>query len=298
MEYVEQLKKRNVKFEIISEGEAAKIMKEQFSYYRLLSLSPCFEKYNHSTQIDKFVSLDFSQLYYLAVIDTKLSHIIMQMCMDIECSLKARLISSVNQCNVYDTFLAMCCDNGVLNETSFVNVRDSVYHSSEESQRPVDITAIKLADFLEFTHFGTLVNLISYFNTVFATGNEIVRIPCEEFLIQAKRIRNIVAHNNSILARINIPTSYHNLSIKAFLGKQGICNKTLNTNMSKAIINDIVSLFFLYSKIIPHAEKIRHELDEFDSLYCIRFREHFTKNAVLSSIYNFLKDIVNLPDFF
>lgn len=302
MEYVEQLKQRNVNFRIISESEAALIMKEKFSYYRLLGISKCFETYIKTEKKGNFVSLDFSELYYLAEIDMMLSRIIMQMCMEIECCLKARLLYSIDCSNSKKTFLNMCFANGILDPSglgcAYDCYRSTLRDLMSKNQLAIPDTSVELHDYLELVHFGTLVKLIQCFNATCAIESEDLRIPCEELLVPVKRIRNVVAHDNSLLSKIDIPTTYHNLAIKTFLGKQGIGNRAIKTNMSKAIVSDIVSLIFLYCQTVPHPERIRETFAEFDMEYCLKYSNTFKNNTCLCSIYSFLKRIISLPILF
>ena len=82
------MKERNIQFNLVEEFEAERIFRVEYSYYKLLEYSPLFPRYNGDREINKFVKLDFLQLYYIAKIDEKFSHITMLACLDIEQALK------------------------------------------------------------------------------------------------------------------------------------------------------------------------------------------------------------------
>ena len=295
MDYIEQLKQQNITFRLINEAEAKLIMQKKWPIYRLLNLSTCFEKYQKTSLKGKFVSLDFSQLYTLAEIDAALSRLIMCMCSDIECNAKARLIYSVDHSITSEVFLEAFWDKYPDEANHSFNTNSSHYYSNYCNSKTnfIENNSLSLITYLENINFGTLIMLISFFNSeyddkIWSSQQTLY----EEQFLSVKRIRNIVAHQNSILSKLHIPAPHANLFMRAYLGNCGIRSTTLRTNMSKAIICDLVNLIYLYFAIIPDVEKCYQNLLKFDEAYCQKNWELISSNAQLHSVYLFLKEII------
>ena len=116
-------------------------------------------------------------------------------------------------------------------------------------------------------------------------------LPFEAHLSSVRRIRNIVAHNNSILNKLAIQTDYYDLKMLAFLGQQGIKNRTLHTNMSKLMISDLCGFFDIYFNLINKRSTVEL-LEDFDKNCIQEYKHFFINHDLLESSYNFLKNAI------
>ena len=84
-EMVPYLKKKNIKFELISEEKAEKYLRDNNNYYNLTSYKHNFLKY--PTPTDKFEGmyqdLDFAYLKDLSIIDHRVRLVLFKMIIDI-----------------------------------------------------------------------------------------------------------------------------------------------------------------------------------------------------------------------
>lgn len=288
MNYIYNLKELNISFKNIDELEAISIMKNKFSYYKLISYTCLFEKYNNGEKKGMFVNLDFSQLYFLAEIDSILSYILMSMCLEIEKNLKAKIISdveSVCKSNVlFDEYYNS--DFEYLESNYTLDMNDTI---KRDRVLPKDMS---LVEFLDVAQFGTIERFVHFFYNKHALNIYNSHLaPFESRLSSVRRIRNIVAHNNSIINKLTIKTEYKDYKMLSFLGKQGIKNRTLQTNMSKLIISDLCCFFDVYFNL-ANDQTINNILCSFDEKYGEKVKNSFSNNDLINTSYSFIKKVL------
>lgn len=291
MKYIEELKSKNIKFEKISEEEAYFIITNEYSYFKLIEYTNVFDKYHKGDRKGEFINLDFSMLYHLCQIDEKLSHIIICLCLEIEQSLKAIFTNDV---------LNTCDENIFLNE--YIN-QDYEYLSQTytadnfsiitEKYNVKELKELTFSQFIDVIQFGTFERLMHYFyknnanviyNSVFA--------PFEKQLSSMKKMRNMSAHNNSILSELMVKRDFKDHGVSSFLGKNGIRHKTLNTNMKKYVVYDFSNLLYLFFNTVRKEKKEIYidVLEKFLNEFCLLYKDDYINNALLMSVYNFIRD--------
>lgn len=291
MNYVQRLCDQNITFNVICEKDAENIMKKEYSYYKLMEYSQLFEKYKTTSKQGKFVKLDFSQLYYLAVIDFRLSQILMCMCLEIENVLKTKLISDADKVSDNQNFFREYYNSESSYFKQTYNAENIEILRMSDFEGTVD--SLELPQFLNVLQFGTLEKLIHFFYKKYAVQIYKTEFaPFENELYSIRRIRNLVAHNNSILSKLNIKTEHRNLKLSAYLGKKGIKNKTLTTNLSKIIVSDLCNLLYVYFNIIEDNNAVLRMLEEFDKQCWQKYQGYFEENYSLKSVYFFIKKII------
>ncbi len=293
MDYIQHLSEQNISFHYFSRDEAAEIMEKEYSYYKLLEFSTLFERYKTTNKKGNFVKLDFSQLYFLALIDFRLCSILMSMCLEIENALKTRLLCDADRVGDTKSILSEYyeSDKDYLEQT-YNSVNIEVLKNNNLIGA---IDSLDLNQFLKIVQFGTLEKIIKYFYGKYSAilyDSEFV--PYERQLDSVRRIRNFVAHNNSILCDLNKKQEYNNLELSAFLGKKGIKHKTLKTNMSKVVISDLCNLLYVYVNTVSNSKHIFEILREFDVDYCQKYAGFFVNNCSIKSAYKFMKEVTKI----
>lgn len=288
MDYIYQFQNHNIEFNIISKKEAIDIMCNEFTFHKLLSYTSLFEKYNSGEKSGLFVSLDFGQLYYLAEIDLKLSQILMCMCLEIDEKLKTKLVFDAERiCDTNSLMMEYYNSDREYLERAYVSDKNDAVNYSLGSK-----TEMSFVDFLSVVQFGTLERMIHFFYKKYAFNMYSINVmPFETHLSSVRRIRNIVAHNNSILNKLGIKTDYLDLKMRSFLGKQGIKNRTLQTNMSRLIISDLCGLFDVYFNLVGNKNSLEM-LNSFNAEYIQKYKKYFTNNDILKSSYKFLEKVI------
>lgn len=292
MEYISKLKELGITFNEISECKAEYIMKNEISYYKLMEYSCVFERYNSTEQKGKFINLDFSQLYYLSKIDFELSYIAMQMCLELELIIKTIFLNDVM--NFVDTKAFMKAYYKTDEEyISFVYTADN-FETIKSKYNVENIFDLDFDQFIDVVQFGTFERILKFFyNEVVQECSNTVKFVIEQIACM-RRIRNIVAHNNSILGQLYIKRDCKNFKLLAFLGKNGIKNKMLKTNMSKGVVADLCGLFYLYFNLVNSYEKVFKRLSTFNKEYCKKFLSLYSNNSVINSFYSFMTSVIEI----
>ena len=102
---IEYLKKKNIKFEKISEEDAEKYLRYNNNYYNVTSYKHNFERYLVDGKfIDKFIDLDFAYLKDLAIIDHRTRLVLFKMIIDIEHYLKIRILNLIENIEKEDGY--------------------------------------------------------------------------------------------------------------------------------------------------------------------------------------------------
>lgn len=289
MNYIDEMKEQNIKFELMDGDHAMEVMKNSFSYYDLISYACLFDKYRAEVRRGQFVNLDFIQLYYLACIDNKLENLLMEVCKSIEKAWKTRLIYDMdiigNPEKIYREYFETDCIYLMYNYNK--NTNDLMESNSWDLQN------MTWKDFINSIQFGTLEKFIHFFYKMYAKeiyGTEYA--PEEMKIAYVRKTRNIVAHGNSLINKLLLKTEKKDVAMLAFLGNHGIKSRTLSTNMSRKIINDIVGTMLTYREIVKDKD-LKTEYGNFIT-YCEEKKDYFLQNDILVSSYRFINKIFKL----
>ncbi|MEI3599945.1 Abi family protein, partial [Oceanobacillus sp. MO10714A] len=90
-EMIEHLEEKNIKFNLITKDEAKEILQTSNYFYKITAYRKNFEK----NKYDKYVNLDFKLLQDLATIDMRLRYLVLQMCLDIEHTVKTQILTDI-----------------------------------------------------------------------------------------------------------------------------------------------------------------------------------------------------------
>lgn len=290
-QYIEALKSRNVHFMVFSEYDAMQIMHYKFSYYTLIDYYPVFETYHARKKSGLFIDLDFAQLYYLANIDLQLRKMVMATCLDVEACLKSRLVFEIDSCCGGEFFFSQyyAKDRDYLDKVFSPEATDNMKNGRI---KPI-IEQISFYEFIKNAQFGTLERIAHAFYKDYAVvlyGSKYA--PFEVHLSGIRKLRNIVAHNNSLLGSINQCQGWNDVKLLAILGKEGIGHRSLKRNMSRAVICNVCELLYEYNTLCGNAVSLKKSIEEFDKLYCRPYHDFFSKVDALSSTYSFMKKAV------
>ena len=104
-EIIEKLKtEKGVTIKNITEREAIEYLRYNNNYYRLASYRKNYDKKLLGEDKGKYIGLDFSYLIDLSAIDMHLRFLIIRMCLDVEHSLKVKLVNDVASCESEDGY--------------------------------------------------------------------------------------------------------------------------------------------------------------------------------------------------
>ncbi len=287
---LETLEIQNVKFNIIDKKEALRIMNEEFPLSRLLELSSIFEKYNSKAKLSSFVNLEFAQLYYLAQIDEELAIQLMRICLEIEAQLKTILINNIYKLGVADEFLQSYIKNDYVFLSRYFKEEADDYmnypHGFSDNY--------SFESFLYTLPYGVLERIFNSFYKKYAIRLHRKNLTSfSSFLNSVRQVRNCVAHNGSIISKLNIIRGQYNPQVSAYLREHGIGERTLKTNLSKTIIFDICNVLHLYCLIEPqdHIDRNVKELKTFINESRKKYKTAFSGNQSIISAFRFFRDV-------
>jgi len=290
--FIEELKKSNIKFKNIDETKANEIIKKEFSFYHLLDYSIIFDKYKNPNM--GFVNLDFSMLYHLAKIDAEFSLILMQMCMHIENHIKVLILEEFDENDLKKATINFYKDN------QYDLDRIYCYHDNGSLNNPFNNcfneNTLKPYQIIDALQFGSLIRFYDFTNTFFQKSFNKQFFLEIKMLESVRRIRNIVAHGSPLLNKISLPTSTINHELRVFLRNNGVNQKMFKTNMSIQIICDLCDTFDIYFRKykISNSEKTLYEIESFLNGIERTYGNEFKSQTKLISLFNFLKKVINI----
>lgn len=283
------LKQKNIKFEILDEQRAEKILGSEYSLFRLCNLAEIFETYRQTENVGKFVDLDFAQLYFLSDLDYELSHILMRICLELELKLKTLLIADARKLGVINTFVLdyITTDYNYLSQV-FPEKIKSLLKNVESGQ-----DEFVLEKFLETITFGTFEKVVRAFYEQYSLmlfGKQ--SAPYDSYLFSIHNIRNKVAHNIPVISDLLKKSNSFNSRLSEYLVKKGVKAKTLHTNLSRSVVYDVANILYFYCAT-QDQKRITVNYKELKAFChsCKKFKKYFRQNTVLMSSFKFFEKI-------
>lgn len=301
-EQLKNLEDKNVQFNIISKEEAREYLQCNTYYFKLKSYEKSFE-YNVSK--NQYINLEFAYLVELAKLDMYLRELIIRISLHTEHFLKVKLMDDLTKNEKEDGYhivrelfskYPFMVDH--INQKKYNSACADLIHKYENNW-----AAWTLIEVLSFGDFIKLYEL--YYSLYPEQVNEVVN----DLIWPLKFIRNASAHNNCLLNTLRKPYVYTHLYDKK--RKTIIVNKRLSSmlssirtitkknrkkKMSNPVIHDFVASLFLFDEICTSQvfkKKIFTELKEFMEGRLIKNKDYFSNDCVLTSIYGFVKNIVD-----
>lgn len=291
LDYDEQIKKLEdlgISFVSKSKTEAKYILKNNNYFFKL-----AYYRKNFIKDTVKGYECDFHALSELAIIDMRLRYILIQMCLDIEHSIKCKLLDLITEDNSEDGYRIVqdfiSDENGGDLNRIFSN-----YGYTDENG---DFIVFKKFEkyylnppiwvCLEIMTFGQLSAFVEYYYKL-NNDQELKLISQSMRLI--KNIRNKCAHSEPIIIKLKAGKKQLPYTIKQEVNSYSFTNKQLYV---KPII-DLVSLFISHKKycsdgIVSSRSK---DLVSFKSRYT-RSLKHFSKSNNLERFFNALDKLID-----
>ena len=282
-----------IRFNIVKKEEAEKFIKNNTYFFKIKSYAKNFEKYNNCKH-NRYINLEFAYLKELSTLDMHLRKLVLKMTLDIEHSLKVRLINDITDNDFEDGYQIVqeffkakpYVESGILTKSRSSTCKDLIekYHN----QYPV-------WSLVEILSFGEFIKLYELYYRKYPVKDSFLN-----YLWSIKYIRNASAHNNCLLNSLRLPYSNSirpNKEINTLISKFNGINKNSRKNkMKNPMIHDLVVLIITFEKIIKSEMIKKKTFEDLKYLFDKRFmrnKEYFSKNDTIKSYYQFVKIIID-----
>lgn len=305
---IEKMQSKGITFNNISEQDAIEYLKNHNNYYRLASYRKNYDKHTSGENKGKYIDLDFSYLIDLSTIDMRLRFILMNMCLDIEHTLKVHVLEEICANEEEDGYQIVA---DFLSENSYIlqeicKKRFSTYvgelinkHFTFEtitSEDGIETTIITnhncpIWAFMEIIGFGDFIKFYKFYYSSLQNAP----VP-EGALNLVKSLRNACAHNNCLIHNLRSGCSRPPHSISCFVSQITSISKDIRTkNLRQRPILEMTALLYVYNLVVVDIVKF-HRFNELDALLSERMlrNKHYYKNQqIISSTYCYFRKIVD-----
>lgn len=299
-ELINHMKSKGIQFNIINEIDAKSFLQNNNYYMKLASYRNNYSKYKTGDKAGQYINLEFAYLKELSTIDMHLRYLIVQMCLDIEHFLKVSLLSHIENNPLEDgyelirKFISVKNKNGRL-QNEYILKKILGHNSSDYCKDLIEkyYPYFPAWVFVELISFGDLTYLCEFYNQLY--NDPIVN---NKFMNTVRDIRNASAHSNCLINKLFEPrTQQTDILISNFIQKiPDISKHSRIKNLGYRIVYNFVTLLYIYDCTIPDGIAKQKRYNELKNLFEVRIAKHpeyFTKNQQITSIYKFIKKIID-----
>lgn len=287
-EQIDYLKFKGITFNHINEFEASQFLNNNSYYYKVTAFRKNFAK--NSEQ--KYQNIDFATLRDLATIDMHLRYLLLKLSLDVEHSIKTKLISIITRSDEdgyaiieeYDNYqLNNLLNKHGLSEEEKQEIKDNYIPAAQnimrDSKNPKgyhkdlfdkhnDRPSIWVL--IELMSYGSLANFIKFYVEREKFGSTALK-DASDFIHFSKNIRDSAAHSRPILFNIIGPeqfrmTSKPKVKIKNYLVNAGLPKPVINNYLMNLKVHDLCCLLFLHDSYVIGTKARRERKKELITL--------------------------------
>ncbi len=195
------LKERNVKFDLMNEKAAKDILLHESYFHKLLNYKSVLSRF-HLEEQDDFNGIDFNDLVELKQIDNVLRELFNDITLEIEHYFKVLILRHVDcnpkRCNHYFYYDIVDVDKVYrINNRMKKRIKNyDDYYSRKHLKKFPDQKPIWVLN--EYLSFGEVLEIFTSYTRIYKLREFDTLIT---YLKEAKLIRNITAHNNTLYMR-------------------------------------------------------------------------------------------------
>ena len=305
-EMVPYLKSKNIKFNLLSEEEAEKYLKENNNYYNVTAYKNNFPIYQCGELTGKYIDLDFAYLKDLSIIDYRTRIVLFKMIIDIEHYLKIRILNKIEELNDEDGYniVNLYLEQDYNDEKYPKRIHDSIrkkvtneYYKKIFSKYDIDgdtkIENIPIWEFLEIITFGELINFFVFFTQKYNLDDKKYIF----ILREINKLRNAVAHNSCVLSELDKKDNHHSADtlVINYLKKCGIGKENRMNKLRNSRIRQITYTLYMFNEIVSSIgvkNNVKHEVSKLFYGRIILNRKYYNNNELLKSIYEYFDKII------
>lgn len=294
-ELIEHMKNKGITFNEISEDEAKSFLQNNNYYMKLAAYRANYEKCISGKRAGQYKKLDFCYLKELSTIDMYLRYIIINMCLDIEHSIKVKLINAITNNPNEDGYEIV--RKFIANDDNLRILKKIKSHKSGEYCKDLIEKYYPYFPawvFVELISFGDLLYFCSFYEKTY--GDKIVN---NTLMNTVRDIRNATAHSNCLLNKMTEkiePTKQVNSDISNFVKSMSNISKTSRVNnLGCKFTNSFITLLYVYDSLMPDISKKKRymELQNFMTGRVVKNKSYFESNSKIIGVYNFNKKVID-----
>lgn len=293
-EMIGHLEEKDIQFNLVNKAEAKKMLEHSNYLYKITAYRKNFEK----NKLGKYKNLEFGILNDLATIDMRLRYLVLQMSLDIEHSVKTKILSDITNNPAEDGYKIVrdfLIDTNqtidrYMNEISWESHYNYGIYNKHHDNPPVWVL-------LEIIPFGGFVKFVEFYCKKKDKTHKYKDL--DKVLRYVKNIRNSAAHNSPVLldiVKINQLKRSPTTTITSFVGKiKPISKDSKRKRLSNRKIHDLTALLYVYDKYVTSKGMKEIRYRDFKCLLdrCLRYRVHYSKNEGLVAVYKYFNKIVD-----
>lgn len=291
LEQLEHMESKGIKFNIIDTESAEQFLTYNSYYFKLKSYAKNYEKDSEG----RYINLEFAYLKELSTIDMHLRRFIIRMTLDIEHSLKTKLLRDcVNNhredgYQIVKSFLSKY--SGI--EEGIDNKKTKTYNGDLINKFQHNYA---LWNIVEVLSFGEFILLYRFYYREYPSKHSYA-----DLLFPVKSIRNASAHSNCIINTLRNPYSMNfeeSKRLENFLGQIDSIGASSKSKLKNLVIHDFVAMLYLFYLSSSSKGLKYHTFKDLKTLLTERVSENsdfFLNNPHIITSYEFILKIV---DFF
>jgi len=288
---IEHLKSKGVKFEKTSEVDAKDFLDHRNYYLKLASYRTNYDKIPTGKRAGEYKNLDFAYLQDLSRIDAKVRYIVIQLCLDIEHSIKVLLLSDIVTRPGEDGYSIV---NDFVLKHFYIMSKLMGHRGSEYCKGIIEkyYPDFPLWVFLELLSFSDLAKFCDYYNKRFSAI-----VVNTKLLNSVRDIRNASAHSSCLINNLRQGSIIPIGEIQQYVTSISTIGSISRQNkLSNKFIYDFVTLLYTYKSIIPDSATKTRSYEELCQLFDERLlenKDYYALNNIITSTYSFLKKVVD-----
>ncbi len=290
---IQLMKEEGIGFNIIDEKEAQAYITENTIYFNIKTFAKNYCKYTRSDKAGQYINLEFAYLKELAIIDSIFRKMVLDMCLDIEYSMKVQINRDFTANKQEDGY-------GIVEE--FFRHNPYVKRKLEKmAEKKSPYTTLIYTTFLREPAIWNLVQVLSFGEFVNFHNLYYRTYPPEyesaAFLQPVKYLRNAAAHNNCLL---NNMRGIYRVNINKTLSQKvaeikNIGQESRHKRMQVPVVHDFAALLFVFEDVVKSKGMRRSTvmvLDEFVER-CLRHSDYFLKNDAIVANFRFARKLID-----
>lgn len=295
---VSKLKEKGVKFELCEENNAYTYLKANNNYFKLTSYRKNFVKIQNGSRQGMYHDLDFGHLIDLAIIDTRLRILIVEMALNIEHFAKVNLLNYVNDDEQEDGYSIVDEYIKSLSDIQQGRLQKEI-DKNKENEYCGDIIEkydgrYPIWAFIEILSLGGFLPFYKYCADKYRDKSLQDNF---YLMLNVKCIRNAAAHNNCVINNLLGTTIKHrpNYNLVQDLAKQKqISRQVRMTQLNKMRVRQFVSLLYAHKIIVTSSGVHNHIAERLKDLTDRFFKKYDYEACIpLKNSLDFMKKVVD-----